>query len=233
MFCDKCGAENRDEADFCISCGSKIPKNLSSVRSKENNTPVSPSENGKTEYIERFKSAVSHRYKIIKELGRGGMAIVFLAEDNRLERKVALKLLPQELSHDESLATRFLREAKTAAQLFHPNIIQIHDVEMNGEFYYFSMAYIEGVPLDQILKSGGPLKPRVVAQLGVMVSFALQHAHEKGVIHRDIKPENIIINKKRQPIVVDFGIAKAQKKRKTVPNGHVNRNADVYESRTD
>ncbi|MBN1292639.1 MAG: SUMF1/EgtB/PvdO family nonheme iron enzyme [Candidatus Latescibacteria bacterium] len=219
MFCDKCGAENRDEADFCISCGSKIHRNLSPVKPKEENTPSASGENGKNDYIERFKAAVSHRYNILRELGRGGMAIVFLAVDNRLERKVALKLLPQELSYDENLATRFIREAKTAAQLFHPNIIQIHDVEMNGDFYYFSMAYIEGVPLDQILKKSGSLTPKVVAQLGVLVSFALQHAHEKGVIHRDIKPENIIINKKRQPIVVDFGIAKAQKSAKLSQTG--------------
>ena len=217
MFCDKCGSENRDEADFCVNCGSKISKNI---------TPLRPSggqeiqaAGAEEDYIEKFKSAVSHRYKIIKELGRGGMAIVFLAEDDRLERKVALKLLPQEFSYDENFAKRFLREAKVAGKLQHPNIIQIHDVEPTGEFYYFSMSYIEGIPLDQIIKKSGALKPKVIARIAVLVSFALQHAHEHDVIHRDIKPENIIINKKRQPIVVDFGIAKAQRSAKLSQTG--------------
>jgi len=219
MFCDKCGSENRNEAEFCSSCGSRVHKNISLGKPSVDRVKPSDNGNGKDDYIERFKEAIAHRYKIVRELGRGGMAIVFLAEDNRLERQVALKLLPRELSFDENLATRFLREAKTAAQLLHPNIIQIHDVETSGEFYYFSMAYIEGVPLDQIIAKSGAMKPRVVAQLAVLVSFALHHAHEKGVVHRDIKPENIIVNKKKQPIVVDFGIAKAQKSAKLSQTG--------------
>ena len=219
MFCDKCGSENRDEAGYCSSCGSRLHKKISADKPSGDRSKPSGIGNGKDDYIEHFKEAIAHRYKIVRELGRGGMAIVFLAEDNRLERQVALKLLPRELSYDENLATRFLREAKTAAQLLHPNIIQIHDVDTSGEFYYFSMAYIEGVPLDQIIAKSGALKPRVVAQLAVLVSFALHHAHENGVIHRDIKPENIIINKKRQPIVVDFGIAKAQKSAKLSQTG--------------
>ncbi|MCE5250678.1 SUMF1/EgtB/PvdO family nonheme iron enzyme [bacterium] len=217
MFCDKCGTENRDEAEFCTNCGEKLPREI--TPGKPSGAQEKTSQNGEGDYIERFKAAVSHRYRIIRELGRGGMAIVFLAEDSRLERLVALKLLPQEMSYDENFAKRFLREAKIAAKLLHPNIIQIHDVDTSGGFYYYSMAFIEGVPLDQIIKKSGALKPRVLARLAVMVSFALQHAHEKGVIHRDIKPENIIVNKKRQPIVVDFGIAKAQRSAKLSQTG--------------
>jgi serine/threonine-protein kinase PpkA len=152
---------------------------------------------------------VSDRYEIIRQLGRGGMAIVFLAKDNRLERLVALKLLPQELSYDETFALRFLREAKISAKLSHPNIIQIHDVDSRGGFFYYTMSYIDGVSLAQIIRKSVALNTKVTARLGIQVCFALQHAHEKGVVHRDIKPENILINKKHQPIVVDFGIAKA------------------------
>lgn len=218
MYCDQCGAENRDEAGFCVSCGSKLHR--SETPSGQSGAPVNQSgQTGQRAYIDRFIQAVSDRYRIIKELGRGGMAIVFLAEDNRLERKVAIKLLPQELSFDENFARRFMREAKISAQLMHPNIIQIHDVDTSGEFYYYSMSYIEGVSLAQIIKKSGQLNPQIMARLGVLVGFALQHAHDHGVIHRDIKPENILINKKRQPIVVDFGIAKAQTSAKLSQTG--------------
>ncbi|MCD6308475.1 MAG: protein kinase, partial [Candidatus Latescibacteria bacterium] len=207
MFCDKCGTENRDEAEFCTNCGNRL--------GREGGTPVRPSSRvdapagSELDYIERFKAAVSGRYEVIREIGRGGMAIVFLAKDTRLERKVALKLLPQEIAMDKNFTERFMREAKISAKLAHPNIIQIHDVDNDGEFTYYSMSYIEGISLAQIIKKGGALAPKIVTRLGIQICFALQQAHEKGVIHRDIKPENILINKKRMPIVVDFGIARA------------------------
>jgi len=207
MFCDKCGTENRDEAEFCTNCGNKLVR--------DNVTPVRPSSPGEghvtseLDYVARFKSAVSDRYEVIREIGRGGMAIVFLAKDTRLERKVALKLLPHEIAMDKNYTERFMREAKISAKLAHPNIIQIHDVDNVGEFTYYSMSYIEGISLAHIIKKGGALAPKIVTRLGIQICFALQQAHEKGVIHRDIKPENILINKKRMPIVVDFGIARA------------------------
>ncbi len=207
MFCDKCGTENRDEAEFCTNCGNKL--------ARDNVTPVGPSrddsrgEEPEGDYISRFISAVSDRYEVVREIGRGGMAIVFLAKDTRLERKVALKLLPQEIAMDKNFTERFIREAKIAAQLAHPNIIQIHDVDKVGEFTFYSMSFIEGISLADIIKKGGALSPKVLTRLGIQICFALQQAHEKDVIHRDIKPENILINRKRMPIVVDFGIARA------------------------
>lgn len=147
------------------------------------------------------------------------MAIVFLAHDKRLERDVALKLLPPEMSHDENFALRFLREAKISASLAHPNIIPIFDVDRAAGFYYYAMAFIDGVSLAEIIRQSGAINPKVVARLGIQVAFALQHAHDKGVVHRDIKPENILINKKRQPIVVDFGIAKAMRDSKLSQTG--------------
>ena len=119
MYCDQCGAENRDEAGFCVSCGSKLHR--SATQSGLSETPVNQSgKTGQREYIDRFFQAVSDRYRIIKELGRGGMAIVFLAEDNRLERKVAIKLLPQELSFDENFARRFIRESENLGATYAP-----------------------------------------------------------------------------------------------------------------
>ncbi len=210
MFCDHCGAENRNEAEFCSYCGARLPK-----ISGRTVTPVVEGVSAPTEpaspasYIDRFKETVADRYEIVRQLGRGGMAVVFLAKDARLDRLVALKLLPQEMTYDENFAVRFLREAKISANLSHPNIIQIHDVDSRGGFYYYTMSFIDGVSLAQIIRQSGAINAKVTARLGIQVCFALQHAHEKGVVHRDIKPENILVNKKRQPIVVDFGIAKA------------------------
>jgi len=206
MFCDKCGAENRDEAEFCVKCGNR----LSGIRTSAGEDGTVPS-SGQSEldYVEKFKLAVSGRYEVIRELGRGGMAIVFLAKDKRLDRNVALKLLPQEISMDRNFTERFMREARISAKLSHPNIIQIHDVDKIDEFTFYSMSYIDGVSLAQIIRKKGALSPKIVMRLGIQICFALQHAHEKGVIHRDIKPENILIDRKRMPIVVDFGIARA------------------------
>ncbi len=216
MFCDKCGTENRESAEFCSNCGSKMSGNAG----KKSQNPTQNKEVSKpASFIERFKQSVSDRYEIIRELGRGGMAIVFLAKDKRLEREVALKLLPEEFHHDEKFRTRFIREARVSAKLSHPNIIQIHDVNEKGDFTYFSMSYIQGVPLAKILEKGESFDPKIIARLVIHVCFALQHAHENNVIHRDIKPENILINKKKMPIVVDFGIAKALSETKLSQTG--------------
>ncbi|MFC1539751.1 SUMF1/EgtB/PvdO family nonheme iron enzyme [Candidatus Latescibacterota bacterium] len=215
MFCDKCGTENRDTAEYCSNCGTE----LSGISDNKSPSPSPESSTKQSSFVDRFKQAVSGRYEIVRELGRGGMAIVFLAKDKRLEREVAIKLLPEEFHHDESFRTRFIREARVSAKLSHPNIIQIHDVNELGDFTYFSMSYIEGVPLSTVLKKGDTFDPRVIARLAIHVCFALQHAHENNVIHRDIKPENILINKKRMPIVVDFGIAKALSEAKLSQTG--------------
>ncbi len=204
MFCDKCGTENRDTAGFCSQCGNKLP-----TSAKQPATPSTPASDTPDSFTDRFKEAVSERYSVIREIGRGGMAIVFLARDKRLERLVALKLLPEAYHHDESLRERFIREAKVAGKLSHPNIIQIHDVNEIDEFTYFSMSFIEGASLSHIIKKGGALSSKAIARLGIQICFALQNAHEHDVIHRDIKPDNIFINKKKMPIVLDFGIAKA------------------------
>ncbi len=206
MFCDKCGTENRDEAEFCINCGEK----LSDIRNSLSGSADKPApSSGGGDFIERFKDAVSDRYEVIRELGRGGMAIVFLAKDKRLERQVALKLLPQEISLDKNFSERFMREARISAKLSHPSIIQIHDVDKLDEFTYYSMSFIDGISLAEIIKKSGALNPKIVTRLGIQICSALQTAHDQGVIHRDIKPENIIVSKKRIPIVVDFGIARA------------------------
>jgi len=158
-----------------------------------------------------FQQAVAGRYSIDRELGRGGMGIVYLAREVRLDRLVAIKLLPPERATDLDLRERFIREARTAAQLSHPNIIPIHAVEEAGDFVYFVMTFIDGETLTQRVQRRGPLPPSEGIRVLREVAWALAHAHERGLIHRDIKPDNILIETgSGRALVADFGIAALQ-----------------------
>jgi serine/threonine protein kinase len=147
------------------------------------------------------------RYRILQKLGQGGMATVYLAEDTQLDRKVALKI-PQ-LKEDDRSSTlqRFLREAQAAAKLSHPNICPVHDFGEIGGIHYLSMAYLEGKALSHFLRSRRPVPQRQAALLTRKVALALQEAHARGVVHRDLKPSNIMIDQRKEPIVMDFGLA--------------------------
>jgi serine/threonine-protein kinase len=155
-----------------------------------------------------FQSALAGRYSIERELGRGGMGIVYLAREVRLDRPVALKLLPPSLSAKPGLRERFLREARMAAKLSHPNIIPIHAVDEVGEYVFFAMAFVEGETLTERIRRRGPLAPSDAARVLREVAWALAYAHGLGVIHRDVKPDNIILETGTgRALVADFGIA--------------------------
>ncbi|HEV8266019.1 MAG TPA: serine/threonine-protein kinase [Gemmatimonadales bacterium] len=155
-----------------------------------------------------FQTALAGRYSLDRELGRGGMGIVYLARDLRLERVIAVKLLPPDRARDAARG-RFLREARTAAQLSHPHIIPIHAVEEIGEFVFFVMAYVEGSTLGAQVRRDGPLKPHDAARVLREVAWALAYAHGQGVIHRDVKPDNILLERgSGRALVADFGIAR-------------------------
>jgi serine/threonine-protein kinase len=159
------------------------------------------------EFLE-LQEAVAGRYSLERELGRGGMGIVFLAKDVALDRPVAIKLLPPELAEQRDLRERFLREARTAAKLSHPNIIPVFSVEEVGPFVFFVMAYVEGETLTERIASKGPLTPSEAVTVLREVSWALEHAHSQGVVHRDVKPDNIMLESASgRALVTDFGIA--------------------------
>ncbi len=146
-------------------------------------------------------------YRIIEKLGTGGMGEVYLAQDLKLERKVAIKILPTRSIDDALARKRLLREAKAAATLDHPNICAIHEVNEDGECPYIVMQYVEGQTLAHKLLENS-LKPEDVIDIGVQVAEALAEAHARGVVHRDIKPQNIIITPRGQVKVLDFGLAR-------------------------
>lgn len=148
------------------------------------------------------------RYCIRQEIGRGVMGIVFRAYDNVLAREVALKRLPEYMSHDENFALRFQQEARTLARLNHPNIIQVYDfIRQNGQCW-IAMELVEGEELDAVLKREGSLPIDEAVGLSIQLAEALAYAHEHGVVHRDIKPANILLTPERVLKIGDFGLAK-------------------------
>jgi tRNA A-37 threonylcarbamoyl transferase component Bud32 len=168
---------------------------------------------------------VAQRYKLIREIGRGGMGIVYLAHDERLNRYVALKWL-LETARSNLVQRRFLREARTIASLGHIHIVQVYDISKDGTRYFISMEYVPGpaatqgpgpegqnlpapsITLDQYVKVNGPMQPEAVRLLIEKLCKALDYAHQSGIIHRDIKPANILLDPDLEPKLVDFGLAR-------------------------
>ena len=149
------------------------------------------------------------RYLLERELGRGGMATVHLARDAELDRPVAVKVLAGHLSGDEDLRERFVREARMAAGLSHPNVVQVFDAGEEDGRLYIVMEYVPGVTLADELGRAGTLDPAAAVELALQACAGLQHAHEAGLVHRDVKPGNLIVREDGALKITDFGIARA------------------------
>ncbi len=162
---------------------------------------------------------LENKYELTEIIGIGGMSVVFKARDILLDRIVAIKVLLPELAADPSLRERFLREARTSANLNHPNIITIHTVGVENNIYYFVMDYIEGETLEDVIKKQAPLDFNKTKNIVKDVLLAIDYAHSRNVIHRDIKPGNIIISREGRCIVTDFGIAKVISSQKLTRTG--------------
>lgn len=149
------------------------------------------------------------RYHILEQVGGGGMALVYKAQDILLNRNVAIKVLRQQFVNDEEFIRRFRREAQSAASLSHSNIVSVYDVGQEDEIHYIVMEYIEGQNLNEIIKERAPMQVEEAVRIASQIADALDHAHHNDIIHRDIKPHNILIGRNGRVKVTDFGIARA------------------------
>ena len=152
-------------------------------------------------------AAAFPQLEIVQFIGQGGMGFVFKARQPKLDRFVALKILPQSMAADPAFAERFTREARLLARLNHPNLVAIHDFGQEGGFFYLIMEYVDGVNLRQAMKAGR-FTPAQALAVVPKICEALEFAHSEGVLHRDIKPENILLDSKGRVKIADFGIAK-------------------------
>jgi serine/threonine-protein kinase len=155
-----------------------------------------------------FQAVLAGKYSLERELGRGGMGVVCLAREALLDRQVAIKRLPADLADDPRARERFLREARTAAQLFHPNIVPIHRVDEIGRFVFFVMGFVDGETAGDLVRRRGKLPTHEVIRILRDAAYALGYGHARGVVHRDVKPDNLLIETRGgRTLVTDFGIA--------------------------
>jgi serine/threonine protein kinase len=209
MFCSRCGSEITGKSKFCPSCGLDLMAT----------TPVHAIATGALQETDLVQEALAAEYEIIEELGRGGMALVYRARDRQLEREVAIKVLPFSLAFDAEFVERFQREARTAAQLEHPNIIPIYRVGRSGRVIYFVMKFLRGGSLSTVLQERRKLTPPEIRRLLLEAGGALGYAAQRGIVHRDIKPDNIMFDEFGQCLLTDFGIAKAASGQKLTGTG--------------
>ncbi len=201
MKCPRCHSDNPDTSRFCGSCAGPLAPDGQppDALTKTIETPVHGLIQG---------SVVAGKYRIIEEIGRGGMGVVYKAEDIKLARTVALKFLPHQWTSDPEARERFVQEARAASALDHPNICNIHEIEETEDGrMYIAMAYYEGESLRDKLKRG-PLKKEEALDIILQVIRGMAKAHQKGIVHRDLKPANILVTNEGVAKVVDFGLAK-------------------------
>jgi len=222
--CLRCGAAVTPGARYCMSCGADVSGEQSSVATRmvggdTEERPVPQPRLSQADLLSLLRDDTLGDYEILAELGRGGMATVYLAHDIQLDRKVAIKVLNPAIAVGEGMVERFRLEARTAAKLSHPHIIPIHAVRETDQLVYFVMKFVVGRGLDAVLKELAPLPIPTVRTILTKVAEALGYAHRHGVIHRDIKPSNIMIDSEGMPIVTDFGIAKVTDRERLTQTG--------------
>src|SRR5918992_1858085 len=198
--CPRCGTALAPGTRFCPSCGRQV------IDPGASTLLLGAADDA---LLAEVRHALTGEYDIDREVGRGAMAVVYRATEAGLGRRVALKVLPPEMTLSHELTERFKREARLAASLEHPSIIPVYREGQAGRFLFMAMKFIEGRSLEHIIESQGPLPVDVVIVVLRAATSALAYAHERGIVHRDIKSANILVDRDGRVVVTDFGIARA------------------------
>lgn len=214
MNCPSCGTPVTAGSAFCPSCGTATKDPTAETVA----LMITPLEDP---FFVKVREALAAYYVVEKELGRGGMAVVYKGKERGLEREVAIKVLPPEMALQGGTAERFRREARLAASLEHQNIIPVYRVGEEQGLIYMAMKFVRGRPLDAILEQQGALPIPVVVRILTAACAGLEHAHEHQVVHRDIKGANILVELDGRPLVADFGIARAMTENSLTASGMV------------
>ena len=198
--CPSCHSDNPETAKFCGECGTSLPASTGGLHSltRTLQAPAKAPEHG---------MMIAGKYHIVEPVGKGGMGVVYRADDTKLERQVALKFLPPELTEDPEARERFVREARAAAALAHPHICTVYEINDTEKEPFIAMEFIGGQSLKQRMAKKR-LTPDEAADMAVQLAEGLEEAHKKGIVHRDIKPGNIMLTEKGQAKITDFGLAK-------------------------
>ena len=206
MFCPECGTWNRSNAATCSRCNTQLPEITGPAIEKPDDE------------ITRLRQVTGSRYKVVRRLGGGGMANVYIAEHAQLGRQVVLKVLHSHLAKDAEMLERFRREARAASQLVHPNIVPITDSGEGDGVLYTVMPYLPGGSFaDRI--GEGVRSPGEVAAVVAQAAVALDYAHRRGIVHRDVKPDNVLFDEDGHALVTDFGIAEARSQGRLTASG--------------
>jgi len=198
VFCPECGTWNRASAAACERCEQTLP-----------NLDRAPFERPDDE-LTRLRRAAGARYRIMRRLGAGGMATVYVGEQAHLLRPVVIKVLHPHLAKDPEVAERFRREAEAASRLVHPHICPIFDYGATEDVVYAVMPYLEGGSLADQIQTHRYVPPARAAAVAAQVACGLDYAHRRGVIHRDVKPDNVLFDEDGNAVLTDFGIATAR-----------------------
>ena len=200
MICPKCHFDNPEETSYCGKCGTKYDPAAPILTTRTIGASASWLTAG---------TVFAGRYEIIRELGRGGMGIVYKATDNKLKRTVALKFLPPEWTYDPQAKERFVHEAQAAAALDHSNICTVHEIDEADGRMFISMAFVAGESLKARIQRALPSLDEALS-IGLQVAEGLKEAHQKGIVHRDIKSANIMVTENGQAKIMDFGLARVK-----------------------
>jgi len=203
MNCYRCATPIPENSRFCLSCGALVPE------ATLPNIPADELDDAGARELELLLRAdTAGEYEILRQIGRGAMGVVYLAREIQLARDVAMKVLPPHLTYGPGAIGRFRREARTAAALEHPSIIPIYRIAPGGRLFWYTMKYLEGRSLADVLSEQKGLPLEATITILERVGHALDYAHQRHVIHRDVKPANVMLEPQGHIVVTDFGIAK-------------------------